>query len=501
MSLSRKKISILTKVFAVFLAITGIDLSLIYVFIGSGQIELISSNGLLLAENAALRIVTETRSSAFGSRMTNQAIETLTRSLREDSLPGLTSCEARRADAEIENAVRNSQVIKAIMLYESERRLFISDLNRSEFSAGLYVPLVGAKGVADTVLVCHLALQSLRESFTKLMQLSLLILGVTLLAQAGLAMFIYRVFIRRLRLLEMATQKVATGDFSGEYKILRRVDEIDQLAERFHEMRVSLAEKTRVLEDTLFDLEKVNFNLEGDLILGEEVQRSILPDPGTGKAITWAVTYRPVGRVSGDFYDVHELNGGATGILQFDASGHGVPAALLTMMAKISFVEAIQKYNDPAAVVAHVNDELSAHLQKTGNFLTVFYGIAYADGRLVYCSAAHTQAIFWSAAGGAQLLDPTSLSVGFAPTGRSAFHNGEIRLQAGDRLTLYTDGVTETNDDTGSQFGVARLSDLVTLHAGKPLAEMHKAVYETWQASVPRSSIDDDVTLLTIAKA
>ncbi len=484
------------------MAITALDLSLIYVFIGSGQIELISRNGLLMAENAALRIVSETRSPGFAATLTQQGTVKVTEKLRENSLPGLVSCEARRGDTVLESgSVQNSHVLRAIMLYESERRLFVSDLNRNDFSAGLFVPVVGPKGVADTVLVCQLALQSLRESFARLMQLSLLILGVTLLAQAGLALFIYRVFIRRLRQLESATQKVATGDFSGEHKVALRFDEIDQLAQRFHEMRTALAEKTRVLEDTLFDLEKVNFNLEGDLILGEEVQRSILPEPSTGKTITWAVTYRPVGRVSGDFYDVHDLKSGATGILQFDASGHGVPAALLTMMAKISFVEAMQKYDSPAAVVAHVNDELSAHLQKTGNFLTVFYGIAYGDGRLVYCSAAHTQAIFWSAAGGVQLLDPTSLSVGFAPTGGSAFHNAEIRLNTGDRLVVYTDGVTETNDSAGLPFGVERLCELVQAHAHEPLAEMHRAVSEAWRSAVPRSAIEDDVTLMTIAKA
>src|SRR5690606_7435708 len=110
-----------------------------------------------------------------------------------------------------------------------------------------------------------------------------------------------------------------------------------------------------------------------------------------GQNLKWLVTFQPMSRVSGDFYDVYDLPGGSTGILQFDASGHGVPAALLTMMAKISFVEAIQKARLPHQVVGMVNAELSGHLQKTGNFLTAFYAVVRPDGHVQYCNAAHTQ--------------------------------------------------------------------------------------------------------------
>ncbi len=498
MTTVRRRVSIVTKIFSVFLAITAVDLSLIYVFIGSGQIELISRNGLLMAENAALRIAHETRAANFSWSGKASGVEALTQKLQAEALPGLKSCAVLRGDDKIA-APLVPQAVKALRLYESERRLFIADLDRQNFTANLFIPI--AQSAADAVLTCNLELASLRESFLRLMRLSLYILGLTLVAQAGLALFIYRVVLRRLRLLEAASEKLAAGDFSGEYKAAHRADEIDQLAETFYQMKSSLAEKTQVLEETLLSLEKANFDLEGDLILGEEVQRSILPGERAGKNIEWCVTYSPVGRVSGDFYDVFDLADGATGVLQFDASGHGVPAALLTMMAKISFAEAVQKYSSPAEAVSHVNDELSSHLQKTGNFLTVFYGIVHANGRLVYCNAAHTQALRLKPAAGPQWLDPTSLSVGFAPVGGSAFHNAEVMLNPGDRLFIYTDGVTETRDHDGVAFGTERLAAMAAEHLPAPLPVMHKKIYEGWQAAVPRSAIEDDVTLMTVALA
>jgi sigma-B regulation protein RsbU (phosphoserine phosphatase) len=281
-------------------------------------------------------------------------------------------------------------------------------------------------------LVCTLELSSLRESFERLMRLALLdSRRHACWRRRALSCFIYRVIIRRLyESLESASQKLAARRFfrriqRSQYALTKLIIWLETF---YANERLRLPKRRSVLEETLLSLEKVNFDLEGDLILGEEVQRSILPELRTAENIEWAVTYRPVGRVSGDFYDVFELPAGATGILQFDASGHGVPAALLTMMAKISFAEAVRKYASPAQVVSHVNDELSSHLQKTGNFLTAFYGVIDMNGKLVYCNAAHTQAILLKANGASQLLDPTSLSIGFAPVGGSAFHSAEMQL-------------------------------------------------------------------------
>ena len=495
----RRSISVVTKIFSVFLAITALDLALIYVLIGSGQIDVMSRNGLLIAENSALRIAQEMRTLGSGDRVAAANTEALVNKLRGEGLQGLKECSLHRGDDKMA-APLVPQVVKALRLYESERRLFIADLDRSDFLAKLFVTIPAAKGVTDSVLVCTVELSSLRESFARLMRLALVILIVTLIAQAGLAFFVYRVVISRVRGLESASQKLAAGDFSGDYRAPKRADEIDNLAETFYEMKAALADKTRVLEETLLRLEKANFDLEGDLILGEEVQRSILPDATAGKNIEWIVSYRPVGRVSGDFYDIFELPGGATGILQFDASGHGVPAALLTMMAKISFAEAVQKHLNPAHALAHVNDELSQHLQKTGNFLTAFYAIVYPDGRLIYCSAAHTQTLVLKKTGECALLDPTSLSVGFAPLGGGDFHNSETAFLPGDRLLVYTDGVTETRDHEGVAYGIERLEAVARAHASDPLKALHAAVEAAWLAAVPRSAIEDDVTLLSVLR-
>lgn len=496
----RRRISIITKIFSVFLAITALDISAIYVFVGTGQIDQLSRNGLLIAENAALRMVTAI-SRISGVQADDARLLKQVAASAEGSEVRLSDCRAIQSDGRVAgepNGKVSGVALKALRLYESEQRLFFTDMKANEFSAAVYVPFKTAGSAQVRVLTCNVALESIREAFERLLRLSLIILSVTLLMQAGLAWFIYFVFLRRLRVLEKSTDLIARGDFSGDWKPGSRFDEIDQLGHRFNEMRLALAEKTRVLEDTLVNLEKVNFDLEGDLILGQEIQRSILPPAVAGRHVRWCVTYRPLSKVSGDFYDVYDLADGATGILQFDASGHGVPAALLTMMAKISFVEAIQKVEQPNQVIAAVNDELASHLQMTGNFLTAFYAVIRPHGRMIYCNAAHTSILVLRRdKPGAEILDPTSLSVGFAPPGPGAFHNGEVLLRKGDRIIVYSDGLTETRDKTGKQFGVEGLLRLVEKYGKLELAEMHAAIAEAWSLAVERSGIDDDVTFIS----
>jgi sigma-B regulation protein RsbU (phosphoserine phosphatase) len=497
---SHKKISIITKIFSVFLAITALDLSAIYIFTATGQIDQISRNGLLVAENAALKILQLLQGVALRDPLVDAAFRKKIAAASESSAGEMKDCATIAPDGKPvsdSSQTVSPRALKALRLYETEGRLFFTDLALGDFSADVFVPFRPGTAARLYVFTCKVPLASIRESFDRLLRLSMIILAVTLLMQAGLAWFIYIIFIRRLRSLEKATIKIGQGDFSEAFKTGRRSDEIDHLAQTFDEMRLALAEKTRVLEDTLLDLEKANFNLEGDLILGEEIQQSILPEKSAGKNLKWLVTYRPLSKVSGDLYDVYDLTGGATGILEFDASGHGVPAALLTMMAKTAFVEAIQKTIWPNQVIAFVNDELSAHLQKTGNFLTAFYAVVRPNGKMVYCNAAHTQTVVLRAGGKIELLDPTSLSIGFAPPGGDSFKAAEVDLHSGDRVIIYTDGLTETVTKTGKPFETTGLMAELGKNRGLDLAAMHAAILNGWNAQIERSAVEDDITLVS----
>lgn len=491
----RRKISIITKIFSVFFAITALDLSAIYIFTATGQIDQIGRNGLLIAENAALKLVQLLRETGTNDPMADEAFRQKLATRAES----VKQCNAIGPDGKhlAAGGAVSPRALKALRLYEAEGRLFFSDLALGDFSADIFVPFRPGAKANLYVLSCTVPLESIRESFDRLLRLSLIILVVTLVLQAFLAWFIYLIFIRRLRSLEKATLKIADGDFSEPIKTGKRSDEIDHLGQTFDAMRVALAEKTRVLENTLMDLEKANFNLEGDLILGEEIQQSILPEKTAGKNLAWQVTYRPLSRVSGDLYDVYDLPGGATGILEFDASGHGVPAALLTMMAKTAFVEAIQKTQWPNQVISFVNDELSNHLQKTGNFLTAFYAVVRPNGKMTYCNAAHTQVVILRAGGKVELLDPTSLSIGFAPPGVGSFQNSEVDLHTGDRVVIHTDGLTETQTKAGKAFETEGLLQILQKHARADIKAMHAAILDEWSSQVERSAIEDDVTVVT----
>lgn len=496
----RRRISVITKIFSVFFILTALDLSAIYIFLGTGQIDQMGKNGLLIAENAALRIKSSLYEIKQPASLTEKNLQKITSNIILDNGLKPEKCRLIESDGsdKNDNGKISSSALKAIRLYESEQQLFYANLKNTDFMAEIYIPHKSSAEKLTTVVACNISLDSLRESFVRLLRLSALILGITLFTQIFFAWFIWSVFLKRLRSLELSTRKITEGDFSGALTPGKHNDEIDQLTGTFNEMRLALSEKTEAVEKTLLNLEKSNFILEGDLLLGEEIQQSILPEKNTGKNINWEVSFRPLGKVSGDFYDIFEFSD-ATGFLQFDASGHGVPAALLTMMAKISFVTAIQKYREPREVMFAVNCELSSHLQKTGNFITAFYGIIYHDGRFVWCNAAHTQAVLTGKnEQSAVLLSPTCMSIGFSPTETNSFEQVTSKLNSGDRLILFTDGFTESLTHNGKQFGHEQVIIFAEQNKHTGLKQMHENLFNLWQQNVPVKSVEDDVTLLSI---
>jgi len=487
------RISLVTKIFSVFFAITSIDLTLIYVFMGTTHIDEVGRNGLLVAENTALKIIPILGAGVYSDPARDVEFTKKLAALE------LTNCSTVASDGRRLGGAGelNARALKALKLNEADGRLFFADLSLSGYSADLFIPFKPSADVSYRVLACTVPLKSIRTSLMRILRISAIILVITLVLQFGLAYFIYFAFIKRIRRLERASRLMGEGDFSASYVVGARSDEIDELGNAFNEMRLALAQKTETLENTLVNLEKLNFHLEGDLITGEEIQRSILPETSSGR-IKWLAEFHPMSRVSGDLYDIYDLSGGATGILLFDASGHGVPAALLTMMAKVSFVEAIQKVVHPHRVVAAVNDELSPHLQKTGNFLTAFYGVARPDGRFIYCNAAHTQAIYLQKNQAPRLLDPTSLSIGFAPPGGDLFKPSEILVRPGDRLILYTDGVTESRTRSGGALDTEGLIALCEKFRDLEFDQMHNGIITAWKQEIDQTLVEDDVTILSI---
>lgn len=186
--------------------------------------------------------------------------------------------------------------------------------------------------------------------------------------------------------------------------------------------------------------------------IADTLQEALLSEPGNIPGVESAQMYRSTtldpARAGGDFYDIFELDHDRVGIVIGDVSGKGLEAATLTAVVK-NTIRAYAYKNSSAAEVVGMTNEVLARVSGPASFVTMFFGILQTEsGLLTYCSAGHPPTILKKSQGSTIALQTRSPVIGV--DSGFTFVEDEERIEAGDILVLYTDGVTEAR--CGSEF-------------------------------------------------
>lgn len=234
------------------------------------------------------------------------------------------------------------------------------------------------------------------------------------------------------------------------------------------------------------------------LELAGKIQRQILPAAApTLPPFSVNVAYHPLDRVSGDYYDFALLSQDRLGLLIADASGHGVPAAFVSVMAKTAFQAYGMGIESPGAVLGIMNERLS-YLTEAEHFITMFYGVVDRRTlRLTYAAAGHPPPLLHRAQHDTiESLDTGGFMIGVLPD--HCFEEQTIQLAAGDSLLLYTDGVIECRNPEKQLFGRARLEEVLRARKQTPTLD----VIQHLSAELARFRGDqpfgDDVTCIAL---
>ena len=235
---------------------------------------------------------------------------------------------------------------------------------------------------------------------------------------------------------------------------------------------------------------------ELELQRAQEIQRSLLPKqipqvPGFEVAAAWL----PARTVSGDYFDVLRLGGPRVGICIADVVGKGVSAALLMANVQAAVRAFATDTDSPALVCARVNRLLCGNIA-TGKFVSFFYGILDGETHTFhYSNSGHLYPIHVSA-GRTQMLEEGGAVLGVFPTW--TYENSAVELRAGDRLLLFTDGITEASDADGQEFGETSIAAFAKANSTLSASELNSRLLAQVTAYCG-NQFQDDATLLVIA--
>ena len=238
--------------------------------------------------------------------------------------------------------------------------------------------------------------------------------------------------------------------------------------------------------------------IEHELQVARRIQQASLPKE-VPELEGWEITpyYQPAREVGGDFYDFFELQDGWVGVVVGDATGKGVPAALVMASTRSMLRALAQASNSPAEVLRRVNDALVTDIP-TNMFVTCFYAILDPESAtLSYANAGHDLP-YLHRNGNAEELRARGMPLGLMPG--MGYEEKEITLEAGEATLFYSDGLVEAHDPEGEMFGFPRLSALVAEHGKENsleetlLEELYSFVGEGWEQ-------EDDITLLTLRRS
>jgi sigma-B regulation protein RsbU (phosphoserine phosphatase) len=239
--------------------------------------------------------------------------------------------------------------------------------------------------------------------------------------------------------------------------------------------------------------------LEEQLNIARATQQSFLPknDP---RIIGYDVTGRNVssGEVGGDYYDFIPIVGSHTGVAIGDVSGKGMPAALIMASFRASLIAEIRNNYSIRTICAKVNSLLWESLDP-GNYVTAVYGVLDARNHIfTFSNCGHNPPVMLLANDSVEHLRDGGPILGVAKD--AIYEERAMVVHPGDIIVLYTDGVTEVFSDTGQEFGVDRLIEVIKANRRKTAQEIQDAIYSAVMSFCSAEHIFDDLTIVVIKR-
>ncbi len=254
-----------------------------------------------------------------------------------------------------------------------------------------------------------------------------------------------------------------------------------------------LARDLRQNQERLLEQERLRKELE----IGRRIQEELLPrEPLLGPFAEVGGISIPAREVGGDFFNYFPLREDEVAILVGDVSGKGVGAALLMASLQATIRARLGAERNLARLVDALDREMGSE-EPLAPYYTLFLGLLEGStGRLRYVNAGHNTQVVLRRDGPADLLCSTGRPPGLYPGG--GYEEGVVEMRDEDALFLFTDGLVETEDETGEPFGMSRLEALLKVHRGRDLVALLAQVDAAVREHRGPVEAADDATMVAL---
>lgn len=236
---------------------------------------------------------------------------------------------------------------------------------------------------------------------------------------------------------------------------------------------------------------------EHDLLLASQVQQRVLPKPPVCASLELAAAMQTAQLLGGDYYDFFQISDDVVDVVIADVSGHGAAASLLMPSLAVALRLRAHELSGPAEIIKDL-DQVLRQITNSATFVTMFYARFDQTGRtLHYANGGHNPPLLIRSKSGQSLqLEEGGPILGILKD--AEYSNTVVALDQGDILTLFTDGVTEQENEAGDEFSVGRLEEVVRNKETEPAAALVASITDAVSVFAGQKRQADDLTVVVV---
>ncbi len=385
---------------------------------------------------------------------------------------------------------KGKELVDSTAFFTSKYKL---ELNDNDFSIRIWIPISSQEKKENLFLFSELSIRSIKERLNKLYFQIAIAFVWGMLTHTLFGIYINRVIFTRVQNLKEVTDRMATGDLNArvEWKF-EKSDELDILGRAFNGMA------TKIQAD-FTTIKNLNDEINSELKIGKEVQEMFLPANKKFKDFKVATFYRPMREVSGDIYHFYRFRSAKNkkkyaGFFFADASGHGVSAALVTTVTLLSIESIITRSIRPNFIIQQLANIIGNRFQSSF-FATGVFFLVNEKGHLIASNAGHNAPICFRPSTGEMIFfkscgPPLGMADDFP------YKLLKAKTRSGDKLFIYSDGLTESPGPNEEQFSEKRVIELIKNNMNLSNKELINLLWE----ELDKFAIDyrDDVSMVLL---